>query len=29
MFFLKQSVDIVLAMNASMLTEPMQDWKTY
>ena len=27
-FFLKQSVDIVLAMNASMLTEPMQDWKT-
>ena len=26
-FFLKQSVDIVLAMNASMLTEPMQDWK--
>ena len=27
-FFLKQSLDIVLAMNASMLTEPMQDWKT-
>ena len=27
-FFLKQSVDIVLAMNASMLTEPMKDWKT-
>ena len=27
-FFLKQSVDIVLTMNASMLTEPMQDWKT-
>ena len=28
LFFLKQSVDIVLAMNASMLTEPMQNWKT-
>ena len=27
-FFLKQLVDVVLAMNASMLTEPMQDWKT-
>ena len=27
-FFLKQSVDIVLAMNGSMLTKPMQDWKT-
>ena len=27
-FFLKQSVDIVLAMNDSMLTKPMQDWKT-
>ena len=27
-FFLKQSVDIVLAMNASTLTEPMKDWKT-
>ena len=26
-FFLKQPVDIVLAMNASMLTEPMQDRK--
>ena len=24
-FFLEQSVDIVLAMNASMLTEPMQE----
>ena len=27
-FFLKQSVDIVLGMNGSMLTKPMQDWKT-
>ena len=27
-FLLKRSVDIVLAMNASMLTEPMKDWKT-
>ena len=27
-FFLKQSVDIVLAMNGSTLTKPMQDWKT-
>ena len=26
-FFLKQSVDSVLAMNVSMLTRPMQDWK--
>ena len=27
-FFLKQSLDIVLGMNVSMLTRPMQDWKT-
>ena len=27
-FFLKQSVDIVLAVNVSILTRPMQDWKT-
>ena len=27
-FSLKQSVDIVIAMNASMLTEPMQDLET-
>ena len=27
-FFLKRSADIVLAMNVSMLTNPMQDWKT-
>ena len=27
-FFLKRSVDNVLAMNVSMLTKPMQDWKT-
>ena len=27
-FFLRQSVDNVLAKNVSMLTRPMQDWKT-